>query len=200
MRTLPSEISTYLQENAGIVVRQLLWVAAKNRTTGVYEYIGFWSGEDHQIFTVDGEPRTYYGSGQFLNWGELSLESTLNIRKLSATVTAISPEMQTVIRQYEPKMAPTELHLAFFSPESNNLVASPLRVHKGWIDKFTITTPAVNEQGQGRLDLMGHTRIMTRTLPTKRSEGSQKKRNPSDTFYNDVSITGQITTPWGAKI
>lgn len=200
MRTLPSEISTYLQQNDGIMVRQLLWVSAKNRDTGEYENIGFWSGEDHQTFVVDGTPRVYYGSGQFINFGELTLESTLNIRKLSAKVVAISPEMQTVLRQYDPKMAPTQLHLTFYSPISNNLIASPFRVHKGWIDKFPIKTPAIGGQGEASLDLMGHTRMMTRRLPTKRSDATQRKRNASDAFYADVGMTGQVTTPWGAKV
>lgn len=199
MRALPSEISTYLLENDGVIIRQLLWVSAKNRATGEYENIGFWSGEDHETFVVEGETRVYYGSGQFINFGELTLESTLNIRKLSATVAPISPEMEVVLRQYDPKMAPTQVHLAFYSPTTNVLIAPPFRVHKGWIDKFPVTTPAVGGEGSGKIDLMGHTRIMTRTLPTKRSDSSQRKRNAGDTFYANVGMTGQVSTPWGSK-
>lgn len=200
MRSLPVEITTYLAQNAGVTIRQLLWVIARNRNTGDYEEIGLWSGEDHVQFIINGQNRTYYGSGQFINFGELTLESTLNVRKMSAKVSAISPEMEVVLRQYDPKMAITQLHLAMYSPISNNLIAPPLLIHKGWIDRFVVKTPALKQQGEGGLDMMGHTRIMTRTLPTKRSHETQIKRASNDTFYKDVTVTGQVSTPWGSKV
>lgn len=200
MRNLPSEISSYLASNAGIVVRQLLWVEAKNRSTGEVETIGFWSGEDHIQFVIDGDTRTYYGSGQFIGFNELVVESSLTIRRLTATVVGITPEIETVLRNYDPKMAPTQVHLAFFSATTNNLLAPPVRVDKGWIDKFTIKTPIVNDKGEGSIQMMGNTRYLTRRLPFKRSDQTQKKRLAGDTFYNDVTITGQVSTPWGSKV
>lgn len=199
MRDLPIEIQTYIATQPGVKIRQLLWVIAKNRTTGDPEPHGLWSGEDHQVFTVDGEPRTYYGFGQFMQWGQLQVESTLNIRKLQATVSAITPEVEQVLRGFDPKFAPVQVHLAFLDPETNNLVGNPYRIFKGWIDKFPVRRPANGSDAEGTIDMVGHTRILTRQLALKRSQETQRQRDPTDSFLDDVSITGQIQTPWGSK-
>lgn len=199
MRTLPAELTAHLNAVSGVKMRQLLWVEAKNRTTGEPETIGFWSGEDHQVFVIDGETRTYYGSMQFISFGEVMLDSTLNIRKLTAKVSAISPEIEVVLREYEPKMAPVETHVAFFYPDTNNLICPPLKMHKGWIDRFPIKTPPVGEDGEGSLEMVNHTRMLTRRLPHKRSDDTQRRRSGTDSFFADVGMTGQVTTPWGSK-
>ena len=199
MRTLPSELTTHLATTSGVKMRQLLWVEAKNRTTGELETIGFWSGEDHQDFVIDGETRTYYGGGQFIQFGEVTLDSTLNVRKLTASVFPISPEIEVVLREYEPKMAPVETHVLFLYPETNNQVCPPVKMHKGWIDRFPIKTPPIGEEGSGALEMVNHTRMLTRRLPHKRSDDTQRKRSGSDSFYADVGMTGQVTTPWGSK-
>lgn len=199
MRDLPIEIQTYVATQPGVKIRQLLWIIARNRSTGAPEEHGLWSGEDHQVFTVDGEGRTYYGVGQFIDWGQLQVESTLNIRKLSAAVSAITPEVEEVLRTFDPKFAPVQVHLAFFDPETNNLVGNPYRVFKGWIDKFPVRRPANGSDAQGTIDMVGHTRILTRQLALKRSDETQRQRAAGDTFYNDVAITGQVQTPWGEK-
>lgn len=199
MRALPAEITTYLQQNSAVKVRRLLWITARNRDTGEPETHGLWDGEDTTTFVVDGETRVYYGFGQFVNWGELTIESTLNIRKLSAVLAPITPEVEQVLRGYDPKFAPVQVHLAFFNPETNNLVAPPLRMFKGWVDKFPLTTPPVGGSGQARLDMVGHTRILTNRLALKRSDETQRRRSAGDSFYSDVTVTGQVQTPWGSK-
>ena len=143
MRDLPVEIADVIAQRQGIVVRTLFWVEAKNRTTGVTETIGIWNGEDVQQFVINSDVRTYYGAGSFINFGELVQESGLNIRKLVANVSPLSPEMQTLLRTYEPKFAPVQVHLAFYDPENMTLIAAPFRVFKGWIDTMSINTPAI---------------------------------------------------------
>ena len=56
-----------LEERRGTDARVLLWIEAKNRETGLSEVIGFWSGDDHQDFLIDGEIRTYFGAGQVID-------------------------------------------------------------------------------------------------------------------------------------
>lgn len=199
MRDLPIEWTNYLAGNSGIKVRQLFWVTARNRDTNADETIGIWSGEDHQQFVIDGNTRTYYGSGNFLDFGQLMIESTLKVRKLVVTVSGISPEIDTVLRTYDPKFAPVEVHIAIFNTETNNLVSVPLKVFTGWIDKFPVKRPSINSQGEGRIECVGATRLLTRELALKRSNESQKKRSAGDTFLKDVAMTGQVTTPWGSK-
>lgn len=199
MRNLPVEIATAIAKRQGIVVRNLFWIKAKNRITGADETLGIWSGEDVQTFTVEGETRVYYGGGSFINFGELIQEAGLNIRKLVANVSPLSVEMQTVLREYEPKFAPVQVHLAFFDPETMTLLTAPFRVFKGWIDTMTINTPAVGDTASSAINMVSNARILTRLLPTKRSNENQKRRQADDTFFEYVALTGTIQTPWGTK-
>lgn len=199
MRPLDSALNAYLQGNSDVIVRQLLWIEAKNRTTGAVETIGLWTGEDHRDFVIGGVSRTYYGCGQFIGLGDLTAESGLNIRRLTVSMTPISPEVEQVLRGYNPKMAPVEVHLAFFSTDSENLITAPLRVFQGWIDKFPISTPAKNGEGEGRIEMVSTTRILTNRLAIKRSNDSQQRRLSGDTFFQDVTVSGQLQTPWGEK-
>ena len=199
MRQLPTEITNYLQQNSGVKTRVLLWVEARNRTTGVAETIGLWNGEDHRQFVIDGQTRTYYGCGNFIQVGTMSFQSGLNIRRFTIAVSPITPEIDLVLRDYDPKFAPTQVHLAFYNTETNNLIAPPVKMFKGWIDKFPIKTPSVGGEGDGKIEMVGHTRLLTKRLALKRSNDTQRQRNASDTVFSDVSITGQISTPWGSK-
>ena len=199
MRNLPIEWTTYLAANSAVKVRQLTWITAKNRATGAPETIGLWSGEDAQIFVVDGEERTYYGSGNFIDFGQMMIESALKVRKLVATVSQISPEIDQVLRTYDPKFAPIEVHLILLSPETNNLVGPAYEVFTGWIDKFPVKRPTLNSQGEGRIEMVGATRLLTREISLKRSNESQRARQSNDSFFQDVGMTGQVATPWGSK-
>lgn len=199
MRLLPPEIASYLMTNSGVKIRQLLWIVARNRTTGERESIGLWTGEDNQVFTIDGEPRTYYGCGQFVNFGDMVLDATLNIRRLQVTMTPISPEIEQVFRGYDAKMARVEAHLVFYNTETNNNVAPPLRFHKGWIDKFVVTTPPVGGSGEANINMVSNARVLTNRLAIKRSNDSQRLRQANDEFFRDVAFSGQVQTPWGSK-
>lgn len=199
MRSLPPDIVSYLATNSGVKTRQLLWITATNRNTGSPESIGLWTGEDTQVFTIDGEARTYYGSGQFINFGNVTLASNLNIQKLTVTLTPISPEMEQVFRGYDAKFASVECHNAFYNTETNNLVAPPVVFYKGWIDKLVITMPPVGGSGEARMDIVGNSRILTNRLAIKRSNDSQQLRLNGDAFFRDVNISGQVQTPWGSK-
>lgn len=199
MRDFPIEVRNKLSDRQGIIPRVLWWVKARNRSTGDIEQIGFWNGDDHQTFVIDGQSRLYYGAGNILGFGQQTLEAALHIRTLTVSTTAISPEVQLALRGYQTRYAPTEIHLAIFDTDTNNLVAPPVRMFKGWINKLKIKTPKVNGQGNASIELVGHTRLLTKMLAAKRSDQNQKLRNPSDTFFRDVAMTGTVITPWGEK-
>lgn len=199
MRQFPPEVTSYLANNSGVKARQLLWIVARNRTTGNPESIGLWTGEDNQVFTIDGTPRTYYGCGQFISFGKVAIESNLNVQRLVIGMTPISPEMEQVFRGYDAKMAECEAHEVFYSTETNNLIAPPDRFYKGWIDKLIVTRPQVGGSGEARLDIVSSARILTNRLAIKRSNDSQIKRQSGDTFFLDVNFSGQVQTPWGSN-
>jgi hypothetical protein len=80
------------------------------------------------------------------------------------------------------------------------MVADPWRVFKGWTDAAPIRQGAKgSSDGQAALSVVGHTRILTRVIPSKRSNETQRRRLANDSFYSSVSLTGTIVTPWGSK-
>lgn len=198
MRELPLEIMNHLNNSPAISIRPMLWVKAKN-SAGEPEEIGFWAGDDHQQFVIDGQTRTYYGSGSFVDYGNITLEAGLNIRRHSVKLSPLTPEFIAVLRQYNPKFAPVEAHIAFYNPETNNLIAPPVRVNKGWIDKFPVRRAMLGQASEAAIETVGHTRLLTRRPGIKRSDESQRQRSTTDTFFADVAITGQTQTPWGSK-
>lgn len=201
MRALPTGIQSLINRRDGIIVHQLFLLAGRNRTTNAIENIGIWSGADHQIFTLtdDGASTatTFYGAGNFLAMSDLQTEQGLTIRRLALNMSPFSTEMQTVLREYDPKFMPVKIYLAFFDPDNMTLVSDPWRVWKGWVDTAPIRNGAKGEQSQATINTVGHTRILTRVAPAKRSNETQKLRSNADTFYSSVAITGTINTPWG---
>lgn len=197
MREVAPEIITQVTKRQGLLVRNLIWFIAKNRLTGVAETLGVWNGDDTATFVIDGQSRVYVGGGGFMQIGDLKQEQGLTINSLSVNANPISTEFELLLRGYEPKFARVEVHEAFYDPETNNLVADPLRIFKGWIDTLSIRRAIKNEDATAVINLVGHTRVLTRKNPAKRSNENQMKRQSGDRFLENAVITGTIQTPWG---
>lgn len=200
MRTgLPTEILAALNKREGLKIRLLYWISAKNRSTGATEALGIWNGEDTRQFVIGGVTRTYVGGGGFLNADSLKQEIGLNIQQWSMTGNPVSPEFQNAIRLYDPKGAPVELHMAFFDTETDQLLADPYRVFRGWINTLNISEPSKNGEATVKINHVGNARILTRLLPARRSDENQRRRNSSDAFFKYVTTSGTVQTPWGSK-
>lgn len=199
MRALPTEIQQLLARRDGIIVHNLFLLSARNRSTNAMEQIGIWTGADHQVFTVEGNPYTFYGAGDFLSADTLKTDRGLNIRKLALNLSPFTPEVQKALMEYDPKMGPASMYLAFFDPLTNNMVANPWRVHKGWIDTAPMHQGAKGDKSYAILNVVGNTRILTRVFPAKRSDAAQKLRNAADVFFKYVGISGTVNTPWGTE-
>lgn len=198
MRNLPTEIQALLSRRQGVIVHRLFLISARNRATNQIEQIGIWSGADHRDFVINGVSHTFYGAGNFMSTDDLKTDRGLTIRSLSINTAPFSAEVKTVLLQYDPKFCPVAVYLSFFDPDTNNPVANPWRIFKGWTDAAPIRTGAKGDQSSAVIKAVGHTRILTRVFPAKRSNETQKLRDPNDTFYSNVAITGTVITPWGS--
>ena len=67
MRDYGTAIETQIASLSGVMVRSLVWIAAKNRDTGETENAGFWNGLDELTITIGGVSRTYTGAGALLS-------------------------------------------------------------------------------------------------------------------------------------
>lgn len=196
MRTYDSATATHLASATGIMARLLIWIRAKDRGTGAEATLGLWNGDDHQDFTIGGVTRTYFGAGGLLGIEPIVYSTGVQVRMHRVSLSPLAPEVAQVIRGYEPRLAPVEIHRALFDPATLALVAEPHRVFKGWIDDVTITTPQLGGEASCDVTLASAARALTRTLPLKKSDESQKRRS-GDRFRRYADISAAVDVFWG---
>lgn len=197
MRSFSPVTAAYFAARGPILAHALMWVTARNRSTGAEETIGFWTGVDHQVFTIGAEARTYYAAGNMLSVDPLKWRTGLQVRTQRVTLSQVAPEVQELIRGYDPRHAKIELHRALFDPLSESLVDTPHLLLRGFIDKVTLTTPAKGGSGDVTVEIASAARALTRPLNRYRSDASLTARAPSDTFRKYASTTDKIEVPWG---
>ena len=195
MQTLdPVELAEH-ERRLGTISRTLFWVTAKNRINGLPESIGLWDGDDVEQFTIDGDVRTYYGPS-IMEVPTISGGVGLDVRQISIKVPHLSPEVQNMLRLYDPRLAPVELHRAVYSLDTNNLIGLR-RIWKGWITKAPITTGAEGQEGQADISLVSAARSLTRKLALYRSNADQRARLGTDRGREYGSTSGLKEVWWG---
>ncbi|SDW78432.1 hypothetical protein [Roseicitreum antarcticum] len=188
----------YNAARAGQARHTLVYIWGRNRETGQIESIGFWTGDDHQSFVIDGETRTYFGAGAAIDIDDITGGVGLAVRYVTARL-AVVPEVAQAIRGYDPKLAPVEMHSAVFSLETNALVSEPRRIFKGEINEAPTPTPAIGGEAVFEIRCASSARALTRTLALKRSDAELRRRNPNDRFREYVSTSGIREVPWGEQ-
>lgn len=199
MRSLASVITNQLNAREGVHNRMLLWVEARDRTTGSTEAAGFWNGIDDRNFTIEGSSRTYYGAGAILGVEPIVYGVGTSVRMQTITLSHLNEDVENILRGYEVRFAPVELHVAYFDLDSDVLLDEPDRVFRGWIDAMTIHTPEAGGESSATLTLASYSRSLTYPLALKKSDQALRARATGDKFrqYNDVS--GAVETFWGEK-
>jgi hypothetical protein len=194
----PAEIA-HLQARAGVRARLLVWICARNRTTGTMETMGFWNGDDAQTFTIGGGSRVYQGIGALLGMDDLTVEVGLQVRRISVWLATAAPEVLSAVRQYDLRMAPIEIHRVLTDPQSHQLIADPHRIWKGLCDGQPVEMPAMGTGG-GRITLTVSSAAiaLTRTLNSKFSDEALKRRG-GDRLARYADITGKVGVWWGEK-
>lgn len=197
MKILSSAILAARQSRAGTLAHGLIYVTAKTRDTGVPAPVGFWTGDDHQAFTINSVSRTYYGAGAALDLGETVSEVGIVIRTRTVRLSGLAPKVLDMAKAYEARLAPVEIHRAEFDPLTNALIDAPERVFKGWVDQIQWTQNA--ETVECVLTLASIARALTRTQTQKYSDASQRLRDVNDAFFQYVDVSGTTDVYWGEK-
>jgi len=197
MKSLSSAISAARQARAGTLAHGLIYITAKTRDTGLSAPIGFWTGDDHQAFTINSVSRTYYAAGAALDLGETVSEVGIVIRTRTVRLSGLAPKVLDMAKAYEARLAPVEIHRAEFDPLTNALIDAPGRVFKGWVDQIQWTQSA--ETVECVLTLASIARALTRPLTQKFSDASQRLRAQNDAFFQYVDVSGTTDVYWGEK-
>jgi hypothetical protein len=199
MRAYSPAMIAYLGTRNAVNARSLLWVSARNRTTGAVETIGLWSGDDDRIFVIGGVSRLYYRAGGILDVAPIITRAGLEVRNQRVRLSHLSAPVLQMLRSYDARMAPVEIHRALFGINDNLLLEEPHRVFKGTVEKAPIPTPAKGGDAVIEMSLINATGILTRGLSLKKSNESQRRRSDDrGRRYGDVS--GAIEVAWGEML
>lgn len=180
----------------------LVWITARNRSTGLDETAGFWTGGEDATFTVAGQARLYYGVGHVLEVPPIkSRPGVIQMQELRLSAT--SPEVEAVMRGYDPRLAPVEIHVARLNTETGALLGID-RAFRGFIDRAPRQIPAKNQSGSAwTISLVSGMRSLTRRLTIKRSDASQRVRKlpggADDRFFRWADVAGKVERYWGME-
>lgn len=200
MRSYSPATAAYFAARGPVLAHVLIWIAARNRSTGAVETIGFWTGADHRDFVIAGATRTYYGAGAALSVDPIRLQTGLQVRTQRVQLSQVAVEAQLAVRGYDPRHGPVEIHRAIFDPLSEALVDEPHLVLRGNIDKVQIKTPAKGEAGSIEIEIATAARRLTKPLTRKRSDASLRVRAGTDAFRQYAALADKVETPWGRNV
>jgi hypothetical protein len=199
MRILDPTSAAYLAAHTGVASRHMVHVIARNRTTGAQEALGLWQGDDHLTITMGGVNRTYFGAGALIAVEPIRAGIGLEVRMLQVGLSPLTPEVAQLLRGYDARLAPAEVHRALLSLETGQLIAEPIRVFRGWVDEVKIRTGEVSGTGEATVTLASAARGLTRALTLTRSDAEMRRRNSGDAFRRYTDIAGEVGVWWGEK-
>lgn len=196
MRDYDSATVDFLRSRAGVVAHRLVWISARNTATGLIEDLGIWSGEDNMGFTINGQSRDYTGAGALLDPEPITSQPGLDVRIHQLRLAAVLPKVEDLVKGYDTRFAPVEMHRALFHPDTRQLVAEPHRIYKGMIDQITFPREAPGGSPACVISVASETRILTRTLASKKSDASQMERG-GDRFRRNAVASATVSVFWG---
>lgn len=170
----------------------LIWIEAKNRSTGAIEAQGFWTGEGDRSFNPGSGSRLYKGDGRVVDVENFQFREGLEILTHRFSLTMADADVEALIRGTDCRMARVEIHRALFDV-NDNLIGTPHPMRIGDIDEQSIM---LTEGGYvAQLVTVPLTRMGTVALQEKRSHVTQQDR--SNDKFNRYKGLGDVMEAFG---
>jgi hypothetical protein len=186
-----------LQERSGQEAQVLVWITAKDRITSAPTSLGFWTGDDHRDFVINGLARSYFGAGGIIAVPVIKGSTGLSVRYHTITLPPFLDEVRQVVRTLDPRDAKVELHSQPFDPASGNPIGDPIRMIKG----TSVGAPETMEPAPGeselQLEIASSARRLTRRLNLLRSQAALQARAPGDLGREYSDTAAEWEMPWG---
>ena len=195
MRSLPAAVANYRAARIATHVEILVWIQARNRADNTMSSMGLWTGWDNTTISLGGAAREFYGAGTLLEIPPLETAIGLDVRDFTISLSAISPEVEQLIRGYDVKFAPIEVYRAEYG-SSENLLGAPERVFKGTVESAPIVTPSIDNTAQVSITAVSTARNLTRYINLTKSDQIQRLRS-GDRFRRYGSIAKEVDVVWG---
>lgn len=182
--------------------RDFLFVQPRNRATGQRIDWGAWS----DVGTVSADvidpltgstvSRTYEGAGELIEGSPVPLAIGLAVQTVTVRISQIAAASDQLIRTYDARFAPVEIHRGFLDPLTLELVAPATPRFRGIVDDVRVERAPDGDEGAIILTLASHTQELTRGETWKRSDADQRRRSATDTFFQHAATVGSWTIIW----
>lgn len=186
-----------------LVARDFVWFVVREFATGAPVTDGYWS-DDHDTTADVIDPETGGATSRFFRAGggliaisDIPLVSTLTVQQVEITLSKVSARVNDLVRAYDCKQGRIEVFRGLYNPLTMRMLDPAYPRFAGFINELPITTPRANEDGDVVLTCTSHSQEITRASSDTRSDASQRRRNPSDNFYQDVAVAGGWPVWWG---
>jgi hypothetical protein len=196
MRFFSPTMTGYLANPDSFRSEVMILISARDRGTGVVETAGFWTGDRHRQFTIQGVSRIFYGAGALLEVPSILYETGLGVSTFDIEFSPLTPEFIQVARVYDVRQQPITVYQGFFDTHSEQLIEEPTRVYKGRSDRLTFTDAEEGESSTATLTIVSSARALTRTITAKHSDETMRSRS-DDRIGRYATIAGAVPIPWG---
>lgn len=173
-------------------VRWLLWLRPKDRATGAQVGYGISTHDDDATFTVEGEARTYQGMPGNIQMPPIVYRPGARVQTMEVPLVGIGPDTDQILRVYDPKLAPIDIHCALFDGDMNLIDID--RKFRGIVNGSPIETPPVNGISSATLRLVSSARRGTMTMAAKKSHQAQKLRQGDE--FRQYGSAGRVASDW----
>lgn len=187
---------------ADLDARWAVWIEARDMRTGALAPAGYWTGDDAQSIVVDGVARDYYGAGAALSIEPITFQMGAVVQTQRVSLGPLAAEVRQVLRGYDTRQAQVQIHLVMLN--ALGAVVAVEEVFVGVMDTFSINDGPIDDAGNATVtceaELVSDARLLTRTLPVKMSDSSQRQRDPNDGFRRYADVAGEVEVKWMGEV
>lgn len=177
----------------------LIWVEARNRSTNAVETMGLWTGLDVRSFDPEGTgDRLYFGAGAVIEVPPLEFVTGVTVQQQRVRLGILTPEVEQLVREYDMRQAPVEIHVARQNPLSDSTLGYD-RLFRGFVDGAPLSEP--EQGGNASLDvvLVSQMRSLTETRPDRVSDEAHRRAYPGDRWLRYADVSGVVPVFWGQR-
>jgi hypothetical protein len=197
VRVLDVDTQAAVRDRVAIIPRNFVLVTKGADSWGFTDF-----GEDVTLNVIDGETglsvsRTYYGdNAPIVSMDSMPLKIGLEVDTTQVVLSSLHTAVEDMVRGHDVRGATVQIHRAYLSRVSMLPVAAPRIRRLGRLNGAPIDTPAAGGNGSVTLQVVSHTRELTRTNPAKRSDEQQRLRS-GDRFRRYSGTAGKWEIWWG---
>lgn len=182
--------------------RDFVWFTVRDRSTGSPYSEGYWSDIGTVAVQVDSPSagvvtRTFQGAADLISIDAVASTTTLVVQQTQMRLSQVSPRINQLIRDYDPKFGRVEVFRAELDPVTRQPTGPAECILNAIINDLEVDTPAEGGDGAVVLTLVTATQEITRRGASTRSDADQRRRSPTDNFFQDAGTAGLLDIFWG---